>query len=518
MRARFEDKQSLAALVQKLDSRVIAPEVISALVSLNSAYSSPSKLESFSKLKGPPPLFVITGQQVGLFGGPLLTIYKAVTAIKAAKELSKELNRAVIPVFWLQSEDHDLVEVASCTVISSSGLPKAFSYDLERAKGNRQSLSEVLLGDEISPLLQDLSGALLSEPYAVELLGTLRNCYVPDVSWSEAFFKFYSELFKDTELLFFDLNRSKLKETLSVKEVFRKSITELAQIESTLINSTKEEKIVDGVLIKPNSPLCFIEDKEKNRFRLTLEEDGFYRVKNQPNISFSKSELLELIDKAPERFSSSALLRPIIQDTLFRTLAYVGGDAELNYHHQLNTLYQQFSLLPPLLIPRSKFRLLSKKADQIVNELLLDLDDYNLENEKIGDLLRSKGKPFGIDGDLYLNEVGVEIGRLSRKFKELLEQIDPTLEEPLRKTSATALNAYSQFISRLSKASIQKDSVVLNRIERVRAEVFPFGIEQERGLGIILILARIGPGFLQLVEEQCGLSNSGFHKIVLEEL
>ena len=137
---------------------------------------------------------------------------------------------------------------------------------------------------------------------------------------------------------------------------------------------------------------------------------------------------------------------------------------------------------------------------------------------QIGELLRAKGKQFGIDSSGYLNKVSTEIEKLTMNFEPLVKEIDPTLEEPLKKTTATAINAYSQFLGRLSKASLQKDSVILNRIEKVKSQLFPSGKEQERVLGLVSILARTGRELIPRIEEQSGTLDGKIQTLVIEEL
>ena len=516
MRASYKDKASVGLLVESLASRKLSAETIESLVNLNSKINSEAKLKAISKLKDNAPLFVITGQQVGMFGGPLLTLYKALGAIKAAKLLSAKLQRDVLPLFWLQSEDHDLLEIASCTVLSDNGEPTRLELNSDTVKLNRKSVSEVLLDEDILPVVSELKLNLAKYPHAENLLKSVEQSYLPGNSWNTAFLSLFADLFKDTELLFFDLNDSALKQTVLVKELFRKSIVDFAKIESTTSQSTTEQSITGGVTIKSGSPLCFVEDGNGDRYRLTLAQDGKFLAGG--NLSLTKQQLLELVDNEPLRFSTSALLRPIVQDSLFPTLAYVGGDAELQYHRQLDAVYSEFLLTPPLLLSRGKFRLLGRKTKLIVDDLGLDLNAYSLSDEKVGELLRKQGHQFGIDSNLILIETSNEIEKLALRFQKLVQDIDPTLEEPLKKSSAAAINAFSQFISKLSKASIQKDSVILNRINKIRNLIYPFGTEQERELGLISILARTGQGLLAKLEENYGDFDGKVQTVVIEEL
>lgn len=517
MRASLQDEKSVESLVQSLSNFKLIPELINSLVSLNSQETA-IKRATIEKLRGPAPLFVLTGQQVGLFGGPLLTFYKAVTAIKAARVLSEKLNRVVLPVFWLQSEDQDLLEISKFTYITPVDELKTLCVDSELAKVNRKSVGKVPLSSETKSFLDTLTLDLQGLPLSKEILDSLRSAYSGEKTWSSAFLSFFSDLFKDTELLFFDLNHTALKDTSVFKKVISRSIHEMSDIERILTRATDNRSSAEGVFVKQNSPLCFIEDDESSRFRLVLGVDEKFSTNQTKGLSFSKTELLNILETHPERFSTSALLRPIVQDFFFPTLAYIGGDAELKYHRQLDDLYPFLGLTPPLLLSRSKFRLLGRKTSKIVQDLGLDLDSYGLSDSQIGALLRSRGRPFGIDAETYVNEVTISIDELSSKFQVMADAVDPTLAEPLKKAAGNANNAFRQFISKLERASIQKDSVTLNRIERVRRLIAPFGKEQERELGLVSVLARTGLSFLEVILELSNRFDGVVQTLVIEDL
>ena len=513
MRPQLNNEESLMSLVKALSSRELDPAIRDALHKTNVSSTGASKSEALNKLER-NPLFVVTGQQVGLFGGPLLTFYKAVTAIRAARDMERRLGRPVVPIFWLQSEDHDLAEIDTVTLQNSNGVSKALSTVLttgfptsgslskDGERENKRSVSKVKLHEGVLDALNELAATLEGAAYSAGLVEVLRSAYAPGSTWNESFLKLYQLIFADTELLFFDLQLESLKSLPDVRDVFERCIKRQSEVESLLLASSRENRIENGVQLRENSPIFFFELDSGDRRRLLKEEGSFGIKKDSPLLT--ESQLLECLAKEPWRFSTSALLRPLVQDTIFPTLAYIGGDAELTYHRQLDKVYSEFNLPLPLLLSRAKFRLLGRKTGEIVQELKIPLDAYRYADDDLARELRSNGISFGLDTDELLANAESGIMQIASELKGITLGLDPTLLDPLEKTARSALRPFEQFLGKLKKAAYLRDSVIMNRIERVRSLIFPLGNEQERELSLASVYARTGPSFLDTILERAG--------------
>jgi bacillithiol biosynthesis cysteine-adding enzyme BshC len=517
MRASIKEPTGVDNLVANLKGRILNPEVIKALIFQNQKYLSEKKSAVLNEVKEQSPLFVITGQQTGLFGGPLLTFYKAISAIQSAKTLKSQLGIPVVPLFWLQSEDHDLEEIAIATVEIPSGENKVISLVDEAVKINRQSVSRLKLGEEILRGVSELKDSIAGLPHEELVRELVENNYTPDNSWAASFLGMFGAIFQDTELLFFDLDASGLKSLPEVRAVFKKSISDAATIEEILLNTTNESNLTNGVVIKNGSPLLFIGDKKFNRYRLISKDNQSFVFPGGTD-NFDSQGLIEAIDSDPTNVSTSALLRPIIQDTIFPTLAYIGGDAELVYHRQLDDLYGYFGLFAPILLPRGKFRIIGRKSQSIVDELKLSLSDFLLSDDEVGGKIRASGQKFGLDTEQYATLVGESIAKVTVALEGVVKEVDPTLLDPLRKSENSAVHAYLQFLSKLKKASYQRDSVILKRIEKIRLQVFPFGKEQERELSLVSVLARSGLALIDKLQTDNELFDGTVKTVIREEI
>lgn len=429
-------------------------------------------------------LFVVTGQQPGIFGGPLLTLYKALSAIRVAREYSARLGRIVLPLFWIQSEDHDLREATDLTVHSpAQGLSHFAVRDFSE---NRRSIGSVPIAPEQE--LGSLEKHLTGSRFVAETISLLKECYT-ERPLNQSFKKLYQSLLP--ELLFIDPFDDSFRSLCAPvwQRVMKTALLRRRKIEQALLASP-----VATVKVKPASPLFFLADLQGNRFR--LEERNCEFIFN--GTSLKEDELLNLTDSTPFRLSTSALLRPIMQDTLLPTLTYIGGDTEISYHRQLDEVYPIFELTPPALTLRAKYRFMEKRAAEQLDGLISK--DLLLSDSELLIKLRQLGKISGVTGAELTEAVNPHLSSILTKLEEISLAVDKTLEKPLRKTEENLNFAISQFISRYERSMLQREEVTVSRLSRLRELLFPLGKEQERTLSLPSLLCRVGPAGINKLE------------------
>jgi bacillithiol synthase len=270
---------------------------------------------------GPGAVFVVAGQQSGLFGGPLYTLYKGLHAVRLARRIRKATGVNAIPVFWVASDDHDFVEVRSIGVRASDGGPFRVEYEPKnRTEG--APVGEIMLDDGIGEAVNRLAGRLAPGERADSYTGLLRRSWKPGTRWSDAFSAQMAGLLSRTGLVMLDPRWA------GVKRLFAGVMR--AEIENPLASSARVNEEADRIESKggrtaplrrgENATNLFLETGGVRR--ALLFEDGVFLAGDG---RFSPDELLALLDAEPERFSPAAALRPVCQDALMPVAALIGG-------------------------------------------------------------------------------------------------------------------------------------------------------------------------------------------------
>jgi bacillithiol biosynthesis cysteine-adding enzyme BshC len=441
---------------------------------------------------------VVTGQQVGLFLGPLYTLYKAASAIAISRALARETGKPVVPVFWLQTEDHDLPEVACCTVPRDG--QSALTLGVPAAQDARISLAHCVLPEEIEQSTAALRVELERLPHAREHLERIERAYRPGVKWGEAFAQVVAELFAPEGLVLIDPRDPALAEqTAAVHAQALHKADAIATALAAHCAALRAAGFEPQVHIRPGAPLSFFHaaGAHSARSRLTPCERGYRRV-TAPNETIARSEdaehtvseLLEALARDPLSFSTSALLRPIVQDTLLPTAAYVGGPGEIAYFAQLAPLYAAFDMPMPLIVPRARFRVIEEKVQRVLDRLQLTADDATRDAAGLAAAHASRNAAFSPE---QLEQM------LHARFDEALENAlekTGTLREQLRpaheKTKATVHAAASKLAEKHRSALGHQNDAVLRDIERVKQALQPSGEPQERIYGFSYYAARYG--------------------------
>ena len=301
--------------------------------------SSGAVLANIERLKNGAAA-VVTGQQVGLFGGPLLTLLKAATAIRKAQDATRLSGRDHVPIFWLASEDHDLAEVDQVSLLSKTSVEK-LSLGLDahsplpvgsRILGDRTDEGRHSVEAELERAAQLLQFAPISD--------LLRECYAPGATLAGAFGRLLTKIFAPFGLVVMDAATRDFHALGA--STLRAAIEHADELEAALLARSQELEAAGyhaQVLITPGHSLLFLVDAETGvRQPLRRLDGGDWKAGAQ---AYTTADLLAILDAEPERLSPNALLRPVFQDTILPTAAYIGGPAEIAYFAQSAVAYQQ---------------------------------------------------------------------------------------------------------------------------------------------------------------------------------
>lgn len=507
---RFRHRAARAEAVATAASRSVSPALHEALVARNARLApSPARERHLELLARPGTVAVVTGQQVGLFLGPLFTVYKAASAIVAARVLAEETGRPCVPVFWLQTEDHDLPEIDHCLSPRSAGDPLRVALEHADAATSRVPVAHRRLGEGVTRALSALRSELGSHPHAGEFLALIERAYRPEATLVEAFAEVLSAIFADEGLVFLDPREARLAPLAA--PIHRRAIEEASAISAALAeqgNALAQADFSEQVHIRPGSPLSFFspEGIEGPRYRLDPSSPGTWSLVGHPEgASVTTPELLAWLDREPLRFTTSALLRPILQDTWLPTAAYVGGPGEIAYFAQLAPLYAHMGLPMPLIVPRARFRVVDDRTRGLLEKLGLSPDDVGAPRNELLALLAARNAGEGFDPPeaveaRLMGALTPELGRLGERMATL----DPSFAHAIERTEESVRLALSRLVAKYGRALAQRDQVTVERLDRLRAYLFPEGAPQERIYGLPYYACRFGSrAFTRLVLDTC---------------
>jgi len=436
---------------------------------------------------------VVTGQQVGLFTGPMYTIYKAISAVKLAEKLSRDFSDyKFVPIFWLAGEDHDFEEVSSVSVFNAAGDLMRLEYNggKSTSDGNYGAVGEIELSENIEQLFKSVEESLMPTEFKAKVLELFRTAYQPGMTFNKAFVHLMNVLLEDSGLIFLNSNDVEIKRLLL--PVFRRELAETPRSCQLVIDQSAILERQYHAQVKPR-PINLFLFHEKGRYPIEPHPDGYFLKGTRQH--FAKTELDSLLEQNPEMFSPNVVLRPICQDTLLPTIAYVAGPAELAYFGQYSTLYREFGLPEPIIYPRASVTIIEEKVEKILARFSLEpLSLFgNLEflkqqiAEQISDL----------KADDFFKSAAHSIDESLDQLKPALQSIDSTLLPALSHTLEKIHTYLNVLKEKTVSAQKRQHEVSLRQIDKAAANLFPSSDFQERQLNILYFLNKYGPEFVR---------------------
>ncbi|MEQ8278177.1 MAG: bacillithiol biosynthesis cysteine-adding enzyme BshC [Deltaproteobacteria bacterium] len=429
---------------------------------------------------------VLTGQQVGLFLGPLYTVYKAASAVVAARALQSACGVPVVPIFWLQTEDHDFDEVATTWIPQGAAEPRPLR--VEAPDASPISMAHRRFDPAIDEVIAELEATIGNLPHAAATLDVIRRHYHVGATWPDAFAGWLRELFGPSGLLVIDPRDRGL--AAAAAPVHRRAIASADVIARGLDERCArltELGFDTQVYVRPGAPLSFFHPDGPEGPRHRLDRDGdVYTVVGGEGRSTASTLLAEL-ESNPRAFSTSALLRPILQDTWFPTAAYVGGPGEIDYFAQMGPVYEAFDLPMPVIVPRARFTIVETRTARTLQSLNLTADDAAAPLDEL--LKKASG------GATRRGRAALE-AELVARMKSALDEAAPAwrglggLERAHAKTAATIEGTIQRFTDKYERAVLHEDEDRVDRARRIRWALQPNDAPQERVFGLPYFAAR----------------------------
>ena len=507
----FHSIQNVSAVTERVkhqsQHRAMLVEV---LTEQNRQFGCSEKtLEHIRSLADETTFAVVTGQQVGILGGPLYTMYKTITAIKLTKQLNDTFPQyKFVPVFWLEGEDHDFEEVNNVGLLNSEHQPMKIEYLIngKPLEKNIGAVGELLLDDSVTGFFEQIERTLHNSEFKQPLLDQLRNIYASGSTLNTSFAKFLNVFFDEAGLVFISSNDKRLKQLLI--PIFQKEIQEYPRVSQLIIQQSAELEDRYHAQIKTKALNLFLFHKG-GRYLIEPRENDF-SLKGTRHY-FTKEELIRIATETPELLSPNVALRPICQDTLLPTVAYVGGPSEIAYFAQLKSVYEYFDLAMPVIYPRASITIIEEKLERILEKYELQLIEFFEGTDKVNDKVVEMVSEVKIEE--MFKEASNKINDLINEMKFGLNYIDSTLLGPLDSTR-TKMESHLQFLKeKVVDAQKRKHEIALRQVQKAANTIFPNNNFQERELSIIYFLNKYGPDFVKFLKNEIKIDHFG-HQII----
>lgn len=458
---------------------------------------SPARDSALARLSQAGALAVTTGQQPGLFTGPLYTIYKALSAASLARVCERQWQRPVIPVFWIAGDDHDFAEASQTSWITGDGSVRHASLPPRPSEAPLTPLYRELLGEGIEPILDAFAADLPPSEFHQWVLEWLRRHYRPDATIAGSFAGSLADLLAPAGVVCLESTHPAVKRAASRYLV--RALGLARELDEDLQQRWEELRLagVDpGVPVGDRATLVMIEGR-LGRDRLLIEKGSF--ITRRSREPFSLEALQQVAAAEPDRLSPNVLLRPVIESALLPTVAYVAGPSELTYLALTHPVYERMRVPRQVVLPRWSGVLVEPKIDRVLQKFGIELVD-----------LLAAGT--GLESRLVRSQLPEEAARALRSLREDLNagydalarsaaSIDPTLTRAVEGTKNQALGALTDIEKKLIQHLKRRQEIELGQIAKARSLVLPDGQPQERVLTIAPWLARYGPGLITELAE-----------------
>ncbi len=451
---------------------------------------------------------VLTGQQAGLFTGPLYTIYKALSAIKLADELRIQGTPAV-PVFWAATEDHDLDEVSKTYTLSNDGGLVESAY-VANDRSNGLPVGDVKLDGPVSGVIDLMFSKMSDTTYSADLKAQLCDAWKEGAGFGDAFIRSLASIFADLGVIFIDPMHPGIKRLAS--PIYVRAIERADEMVSAIRERGRVLE-TDGyhtqVLVDEDYFPLFWHDDDGKRRSLRKTGEGIYRTK-ETRFELTRDDLIELANKQPERLSPGVMLRPVVQDYLLPTVCYFGGAAEIAYFAQNSEAYRVLERPVTPILHRQSFTIVEHKHRRALDKFDLEVGDLFGGIEQLS--LKLAERDSSDTGQLFADTEARINGELDL-IDEKLATIDPTGAANFAKRRRKMIHHIGATRKKALLAQMRNDEVASRQLASLFTSLLPNGGLQERSLNVYTFLNKFGSNFIDWLYEAIDLEDKD-HRIV----
>ena len=444
---------------------------------------------SIDKLRNPEGVAVLTGQQLGLFGGPLYTAYKALGAVQLARKVEAETGRPCVPVFWLAGEDHDFAEVATAHVLHGDDLQTVAYRDGRPHEDSRGAVGRLTV--DAGAALDALDAALRPTEFTADVTGALRERWAKGASWRDAFARTLRWMLGEagSDLVLVTPDDAALKQLLV--PLFQQEVSAPGATASAVQQAGEAlEAAGFHAQIVPR-PVNLFHLSDGARRALDWDEAAEQITVRGTDQAWTPTDLTHAIAENPTPFSPAVALRPVAQDTLFPTAAYVAGPGEAAYWAQLRGVYTRFGVPMPVVAPRPSLTLVERKVEKVLATHGLTAMDLAGNLEALHKRLALEAS--AADVDAAFKQAAALVDEAIDAAKPAAEAADTSLGKTAEATRAGLQKELAKLKDRVVRAEKRNQEVLRGHLDKAQAGLFPGGKPQERTLGPAYVLNKYGP-------------------------
>lgn len=444
---------------------------------------------------------VVTGQQVGLFGGPLLSLLKAASVLALAKQV-EVLGVECVPIFWMATEDHDLAEVNQSLLLTNEFELAPFTASVMGTEG--APVANIRFAPGTSDLVAK-AAELLGDSHAAD---HLRESYTEGETFSNAYAKLYTRIFGEHGLTLLDPADAELHRI--AVPLFSDAIRRAGELDDALMLRNKElqaGKYHEQVKVTAEStPLFALVDGV--RVPIHRGNGGFKIAKE----SLSADELLRQIETSPENFNANVLLRPVLQDYWLPTLAYIGGPAEIAYFAQVGVVYEKLLGRVTPVVSRLSASLIEPRIEKLLNKHQVELPELFHGEYELRDCLAARALPPEVNHNFDAARRAVQAAMAL--VTGSLQKLDPTLVDAAGLASSKMQYQVSRLQKRAAKAELRRTEILVRHAAQIENSLYPHKTLQEREIGGLYFYAKYGP---ELIERLINLAQARCpeHKVMV---
>jgi len=467
-----------------------------------------STLQNVKALGDENTYVVIAGQQAGLLTGPLYTIHKVISILQLAKEKEESLGVKVVPVFWIAGEDHDMDEINHTFVAKNKKMKKTIFYDRNPKKASA-SESELSVED-CRNWIEEIFKTYPETNFTKDVLKFVDDALKKSNTYVDFFAHLITKIFANSGLILVDSHHPELRK-LEIP-FFKRIISKYKEIQEGLRN---QQEVIKELGYKP-----IIETKshavhifmEIDNERVLLEDQQGKFVGKDGAHSFSYEELIEEMERNPARFSNNVVTRPLMQEYVFPTLAFIGGPGELAYWSELQQVFHTVGFQMPPVVPRLTITYVERDiATDLFDLQLRESDPFLNDVDKLRENWLSNQIEEPIDD--HFEKAKKEIADIHTSLQQFVKKIEPGLGAFAGKNELK-INEQIELLERMLKRNVEKKyEVQLNKFRRIQFALRPLGAPQERVWNVCYYLNQFGLDFVDRVMEN-SFSWDGKHHVI----
>jgi len=446
---------------------------------------------------------VVSGQQVGMFSGPAYSVYKALTAVQIAEELTRGGIPAV-PIFWMATEDHDLDEIRHATWFEQG---KLIRFELPLIAETGPPVGRIPLGAQIEPLLQE-AAELLANQGSDLLAQYLMESYRPEETYGSAFGKLFARLFAQQGLILMDPLETGLHKVAA--PLYQHALAERDALNDKLLQRGRDlDRAGFDAQVKVTSRSTLLFHLADGVRQVIIAIAGKFQAGEK---TWTRDELVHMTHAEPENFSPNALFRPVVQDYLLPTAAYIAGPAEISYFAQSEVVYRHLLGRMPVMLPRAGFTLVEAKAKKLLRRYGLTVEDVWAGSQGLRHKMESRSVPGALAKNFERNQT--QIAKMLAQLGKQIEKLDPTLNGTVERARKRIEFHIEKLRRKAGRAQDKKAGLISAHEQYLESLLNPHKGLQERELCLLPFLARWGAGGLSELQKLSTGRKIGHHFIV----